>query len=71
MERLLFVELIAVCSVLYFIVLYIDRMYFDQFSHIPGSRIAAATLWYEFYYDVILKGQYTYKIRELHKQYGQ
>jgi hypothetical protein len=25
---------------------------------------------YEFYYDVWLKGQYTFKIRELHKQYG-
>lgn len=25
---------------------------------------------YEFYYDVILGGQYTFKIIELHKQYG-
>lgn len=25
---------------------------------------------YEFYYDVVLKGQYTFKIKELHRQYG-
>lgn len=25
---------------------------------------------YEFYYDVWLEGQYTFKIRELHKVYG-
>jgi hypothetical protein len=27
-------------------------------------------LWYEFYYDVVLGGQYTFKIKELHQQYG-
>ena len=25
---------------------------------------------YEFYYDVVCRGQYIFKIRELHKQYG-
>jgi len=25
---------------------------------------------YEFYYDVVLRGQYTFHIQELHKQYG-
>jgi hypothetical protein len=25
---------------------------------------------YEFYYDVICKGQYTWKIKELHGRYG-
>ena len=25
---------------------------------------------YEFYYDVLLKGQYTFKIKRLHEQYG-
>jgi cytochrome P450 len=25
---------------------------------------------YEFYYDVVLRGQYTFHIRDLHKQYG-
>jgi hypothetical protein len=27
-------------------------------------------LWYEFYYDVILRGRYTFKIQQLHRKYG-
>ncbi|KAL1956602.1 hypothetical protein VTO42DRAFT_6949 [Malbranchea cinnamomea] len=39
-------------------------------SLFPGPKLAAATFWYEFYYDAILKGKYAFKIRELHKKYG-
>ncbi|WEW62046.1 hypothetical protein PRK78_007546 [Emydomyces testavorans] len=46
------------------------RLYFSPLSQFPGPRLAAATLWYEFYYDVILKGQFTFKIKELHQKYG-
>ncbi|KAK0729760.1 cytochrome P450 [Lasiosphaeris hirsuta] len=46
------------------------RLYFSPVSHIPGPRLAALTWWYEFYYDIILGGQYVFKIIELHKEYG-
>jgi hypothetical protein len=46
------------------------RLYRSPIAKFPGPKLAAATLWYEFYYDNILKGQYTFKIMELHKQYG-
>ena len=71
MDRLSLAALLAVCSLFYVLCLYVYRMYFDRLSHIPGPKLAAASLWYEFYYDVILKGQYTFKIIELHKQYGE
>lgn len=45
-------------------------VYLGPLAKFPGPKLAAATLWYEFYYDVLLRGQYTFKIRELHKQYG-
>lgn len=45
-------------------------VYFGPLSKFPGPKLAAATLLYEFYYDIICKGQYTFKIRELHKIYG-
>jgi hypothetical protein len=45
-------------------------VYFGPLSKFPGPKIAAATLCYEFYYDIILQGQYTFKIRELHEKYG-
>ena len=36
----------------------------------PGPRLAAITYWYEFYYDIGLGRQYTYKLRELNQEYG-
>jgi hypothetical protein len=45
-------------------------VYLGPLSKFPGPKLAAATLWYEFYYDVILKGNYTFKIKELHRKYG-
>ena len=46
------------------------RLYFSPLSNFPGPKLAAATLWYEFYYDAIRKGRYTFKIMELHGKYG-
>jgi ornithine cyclodeaminase/alanine dehydrogenase-like protein (mu-crystallin family) len=40
-------------------------VYFGPLAKFPGPKLAAATLWYEFYYDVILKGRYSFKIKEL------
>ena len=48
----------------------IYRLYFDPLAGFPGPKIAAATGWYEFYYDVMRGGQYIYIIEEMHKKYG-
>jgi hypothetical protein len=45
-------------------------IYFGPLAKFPGPKLAAATLWYECYYDVVLEGQYTFKIKELHQKYG-
>jgi hypothetical protein len=45
-------------------------VYFGPLAKFPGPKLAAATRLYEFYYDLILKGRYTWKIRELHQEYG-
>jgi hypothetical protein len=54
----------------YLIGLAVYRLYFSPIARFPGPKIAALTKWYEFYYDVILKGQFTFQIQKLHKQYG-
>ncbi|KAI0408575.1 cytochrome P450 [Xylaria palmicola] len=46
------------------------RVYLSPIAHIPGPRLAALTRLYEMYYDAWLGGQYTFKIMELHEQYG-
>ncbi|KAL8943014.1 MAG: hypothetical protein Q9211_001143 [Gyalolechia sp. 1 TL-2023] len=55
---------------LYVVALYIYRAFLDPLSHIPGPKLAAATLWYEFYYDVVKKGKYTWEIAKMHQKYA-
>jgi cytochrome P450 len=62
--------LIAVTAVLYPVTLAIYRLYFHRLSHFPGSKLAALTLWYEFYYDVIKRGQHIWQIEAMHHRYG-
>ncbi|KAH7136179.1 cytochrome P450 [Dendryphion nanum] len=62
--------LLVVISVAYFVYGIIWRLWLSPIAHIPGPRLAAATRLYEAYYDLVLGGQYTFKIGELHKQYG-
>ncbi|KAH9219468.1 cytochrome P450 monooxygenase [Leptodontidium sp. 2 PMI_412] len=62
--------LLAGFGILYTFALVIWRLYFSPISHFPGPRLAALTYWYEFYYDLIQRGRFLYKIQELHDQYG-
>lgn len=50
--------------------LYLYRVFFDPLSKFPGPKLAAASLWYEFYYDVVKKGRYTWEIAKMHDKYG-
>ena len=55
---------------LYLAGLAIYRLYFHPLARFPGPKLAALSQWYEFYYDVVLKGRYIFKIKELHEKYG-
>lgn len=46
------------------------RLYFSPIAKFPGPKLTAVSRWYEFYYEVILQGQFTFHIQELHKKYG-
>lgn len=54
----------------YAVSLGIYRLWFDALSSVPGPRLCAISTWPEFYYDVVLGGQYFQAIREMHEQYG-
>ncbi|KAL8957356.1 MAG: hypothetical protein Q9193_005347 [Seirophora villosa] len=56
--------------IVYIPALVLYRLYFSPLSKFPGPKLAAATLWYEYYYDVVKRGRYTWQIVEMHKQYG-
>ncbi|KAL5346712.1 hypothetical protein ACLOAV_008419 [Pseudogymnoascus australis] len=64
------ITLILVSLVLYAFYGAFYRLFLSPLRNFPGPKIAALTSWYELYYDLILGGKYTFKLIELHKQYG-
>ena len=61
---------LAALLLLYNIGLCIYRLTFHPLSKFPGAKIAAATSWYEFYYDWWCEGKYLFEIEKMHDQYG-
>ncbi|KAK3955348.1 cytochrome P450 [Pseudoneurospora amorphoporcata] len=61
---------VAVAVTVYYVSRTIYRLTLHPLAKFPGPKLAAITRLYEGYYDVIQEGQYTFKIAELHKQYG-
>ena len=53
------------------ITLVIYRLYLNPLAEIPGPKLAAATGWYEFYYDCLLAGKYIFEIERMHDIYGE
>ena len=62
--------LTALVISLYITLLYLYRMYLSPLSKIPGPKLAAASLFYEGYYDLVKNGRFPWKIHEMHKVYG-
>lgn len=62
--------LAAALWLVYAVVLAVQRLYLSPIAHVPGPRLAALTQFYEFYYDIVLGGQYSFKLLRLHEEYG-
>ncbi|KJZ72359.1 hypothetical protein HIM_08285 [Hirsutella minnesotensis 3608] len=70
-STILFTIAVAVPS--YLVTLCFYRLYWHPLAGIPGPRLAALTVWYETYFELLHKwlgGQYTFHIKELHRKYG-
>jgi hypothetical protein len=46
------------------------RLVWSPIAKFPGPKLAALTLWYEFYYDVYQNGRYIWEIEKMHERYG-
>ncbi|KAI5920286.1 cytochrome P450 [Camillea tinctor] len=58
--------------ILYYLMLITYRLYWSPIAKFPGPKLAAATYWYEAYYDLINNGggQFAFQIKRLHEKYG-
>jgi len=55
---------------IYLVSLAFYRLYLSPISNFPGPKLAALSKWYEFYYEVVKKGQFSFHIQKLHQKYG-
>jgi hypothetical protein len=56
--------------IVYLVGLAIYRLYLSPIAKFPGPKLAALTRWYEFYYEIVLRGKFSDHITDLHKIYG-
>jgi hypothetical protein len=68
--QLLSLKVIASTFAVYCVSVAFYRLFLHPLAKFPGPKLAAITRWYEAYYDLVLEGQYTFKITEMHKKYG-
>jgi hypothetical protein len=64
-------KLVPILFIIYLLGLALFRLYFSPIARFPGPKLAALTRWYEFYYEVVLRGKFSDHITELHKTYGE
>ncbi|KAF7116903.1 hypothetical protein CNMCM5793_005533 [Aspergillus hiratsukae] len=64
------VLLILACTVFYFLVQAIYRLFFHPLSKFPGPKLTAITFLYEFYYDVFKGGKFLFQMEKMHERYG-
>ena len=57
----IFAYIVSVC---------IYRLYFHPLAKFPSPRLAAASTWYEGYYDIVKKGRYIFEVEKMHQKYG-
>lgn len=71
--QLHFESVVGACFFLwicYLVSLAIYRLHLHPLAKFPGPKLAALSNYYEMYYEVVERGQFTFHIRELHNQYG-
>ncbi|KAF3007441.1 hypothetical protein E8E13_003758 [Curvularia kusanoi] len=60
---------VLACTI-YGVLLALYRIYLHPLSSYPGPKLAAATKWYEFYFDVVKRGRFAWEIKRMHELYG-
>ncbi|KAK2013577.1 cytochrome P450 [Colletotrichum eremochloae] len=70
MEWIMALLLFVAASLLYITTVAVYRLYFSPLANFPGSKFAALTLWNEVYWDIVKRGNFIWRIEEMHRKYG-
>ncbi len=70
LEDLTLVRLVLILLGIWLVGTSIYRLYLSPVAKFPGPKLAALTSWYEFYFDVVKGGQFTFHLQDLHQKYG-
>lgn len=62
---------VLTAATVYLSLLVLYRLLFSPIARFPGPKLAAATEWYEFYYQLVQNGQWGRQVDRLHDQYGE
>ncbi|KAF2967401.1 hypothetical protein GQX73_g6156 [Xylaria multiplex] len=64
------IVILSAFSAVYIFGLVTYRLLFSPLAKFPGPKLAAATSWYETYYDVVKKGKFLFEVERMHEKYG-
>jgi hypothetical protein len=61
---------LTTACIAYLTYIILERLFLSPLASFPGPKMAAATGWYEFYFDYFRNGAYIFEIERLHRVYG-